>query len=96
MTDGQRTNPMLKSSLCDYSDGYILVKKATTVLNTAAATYHPNNRKRLLLKTVQHLLIRIVEINNTQVDNDKEIDIVTPIHNLIEYSDNYSKTSGSL
>ena len=38
----------------------------------------------------------ISEINNTQVDNTKDIDIVMPMYNLIEYSDNYAKTSGSL
>ena len=38
----------------------------------------------------------ISEINNTQVDNAKDIDIVMPVYNLIEYSDNYAKTSGSL
>ena len=37
----------------------------------------------------------ISETNNTQIDN-KDIDIVTPMYNLIEYSDNYAKTSGSL
>ena len=36
------------------------------------------------------------EINNTQVDNAKDIDIVLPMYNLIEYSDNYAKTSGTL
>ena len=36
------------------------------------------------------------EINNTQVDNAKDIDIVIPMYNLIEYSDNYSKPSGSI
>ena len=35
------------------------------------------------------------EINNTQIDNSKDIDIVMPMYNLIEYN-NYSKTSGSL
>ena len=38
----------------------------------------------------------ISEINNTQIDNAMDIDIVMPMYNLIEYSDNYSKTSGSL
>ena len=38
----------------------------------------------------------ISEVNNTQVDNAKDIDIVIPMYNLIEYSNNYSKTSGSL
>ena len=38
----------------------------------------------------------ISEINNTQVDNAKYVDAVIPVHNLIEYSDSYSKASGSL
>ena len=38
----------------------------------------------------------ISEINNTQIDNAKDIDLVMPMYNLIEYSDNYSKTSESL
>ena len=42
------------------------------------------------------ITICISKINNTQVDNAKDIDIVMPLYNLIEYSDNYSKTSGSL
>ena len=35
-------------------------------------------------------------INNTEIDNAKDIDILMAMYNLIEYSDNYSKTSGSL
>ena len=35
-------------------------------------------------------------MNNTQVDNADDLDVVIPMYNLIEYSDNYSKTSGSL
>ena len=34
--------------------------------------------------------------NNTQTDNAKNIYVVMPMYNLIEYSDNYSNTSGSL
>ena len=34
--------------------------------------------------------------NNAQIDNAKNIGVITPTYNLIEYSDNYSKTSGSL
>ena len=36
------------------------------------------------------------EINNTETGNAKDIDIVTPMYNLIEYSDNYSQTSENL
>ena len=38
----------------------------------------------------------ISKINNTQIDNAEYTDIVMLIYNLIEYSDNYSKASGSL
>ena len=38
----------------------------------------------------------MLQKNNTQVDDAPKIDIVMPMHNLIEYSDAYSKTSGSL
>ena len=36
------------------------------------------------------------EINNTQIDNAKHIDIIMPMYNLIEYSDDYSETSRRL
>ena len=35
-------------------------------------------------------------MNNSQIDNAKDIDVVMPLHNLIEYSNNYSETSESL
>ena len=38
----------------------------------------------------------ISEINNTQVDNAKDLDVVIPMHNLIEYSNDYTKTSGNV
>ena len=38
----------------------------------------------------------ISKINNTQVDNGKDIGIVMPINNLTEYNNNYSKKYGSL
>ena len=38
----------------------------------------------------------ISKINNAQVYNAKDIDVVMPVYNLIEYTDNDSKTSGSL
>ena len=45
---------------------------------------------------VLHLLTAYCEINNKQIENAKDIDIVMPVYNVIEYSDNYSKTSGNL
>ena len=88
---------MLKSSLCDYSDAYILFKGNIRVDNTAAAGDDANNTaKKLMFKNCAPFTDCISEINNTQVDNAKYIDIVMPVCNLIEHSDNYSNTYESL
>ena len=88
---------MLKSSSCNYSDAYILVKGTITVNNTAPADADVNNtNKKVIFKNCALFTNCISEINNTQVDNAKDIDIIANMYNLIEYSDNYSKTSGSL
>ena len=88
---------MLKSSLCDYSDAYIIVKRTITVNNTAAEGAAANNiNKKVMFKNCAPFTNCISEINNTQVDYAKDIDIVMRMYNLIEYSDNYAKTSGSL
>ena len=50
----------------------------------------------MLLKNCVPFTNHISKINNTQVDNAECIDTVMPMYNLIEYSNNYSKTSGSL
>ena len=91
---------MLKSSLCDYSDAYVQVKGTITVNNTAAAPAPAaanNTNKKVIFKNRAPFTICISEINNTQVENAKDIDIVMPLCDLIECSEyNYSKTSGSL
>ena len=90
---------MLKSSLCDYSDAYILVKGTIKIRGAgadAAARRADEREKGVAFKNCAPFTNCISEINNTQVDNAKDIDIVMPMYNLIEYSDNYAKTTGSL
>ena len=88
---------MLRSSLCDYSDAYILVKGNITVNNNAADSAAANNaNKKVIFNNCAPFTNCISKINNTQIDNAEFIDIVMPMCNLIEYSDNYWKTSGSL
>ena len=88
---------VLKSSLCDCSDAYILAKGNITVNNTAGAGAAANNtNKKVIFKNCAPFTNCISKINNTQIDNAEYIDIVIPMYNLIEYSNNYSKTSGSL
>ena len=88
---------MIRSSFCDYSDAYILVKGTITVRNTAAEGAAINNtNKKVIFKNCAPFTDCITEINNTQVDDDQKIEIVIPMYNLIEYSGAYLKTSGSL
>ena len=89
---------MLRSSLCDCSDAYILVKGNITVNNTAvAAAAAANNRnKKVIFKNCAPFTNWIRKINNKQIDDAEYIDIVMPMYNLIEYTNNCSKTSGSL
>ena len=88
---------ILKSSLCDYSDAYILVKGTIAVNNTTGSGANANKtNKKVVLKNCARFTSWIKEINNTQGDNTKKIDIALPIYNLIEHSDNYSKTSESV
>ena len=88
---------MRRFSLCDYSDAYILAKGNLTVNNTVGAGDAANNtNKKVIFKNYAPFTNCIIKINNTQIDNAEYIDIVLPMYNLIEYSDNYSKTSGSL
>ena len=78
---------MLKSSLCDYSDVYMLVTGTITV---------PSTRKNIIIKNCAPFTDCMSKINNTQIDNAKYIDMIMPMYNLIQHSDNYSKTSGRL
>ena len=90
---------MLKSSLWDYSDEYILVKGVTTVTGAKddAAARQANERNKDAVFKKRALFINCKsEINNTEIDNAKDIDIVIPMYNLIGYNDNYSKSSESL
>ena len=83
---------MLRSSLCDYNDAYILTKGNVSVKNTAvagaAAAAANNTNKKAIFKNCVPFTNHISKINNTQTDNAEYIDIVMPMYNLIEYSDN--------
>ena len=83
---------MLRSDLCDYSDTYIVVKEKVIVAN-------PNNDaydKKLAFKSNAPFISCILKINNTLIDNAEDLDSVMPMQNLLEYSKNYRKTTGSL
>ena len=86
---------ILNSILCNYSDAYILAKGTISI--AAQTGDNPNNgNKEVLFKNCAPFTDCISEINNTQIENAKDINVVMPMYNLIEYSKNYSKTSGML
>ena len=83
---------MLRSSLCDYSDAYILVKGNVTVNNTADTGADVNNtNKKVIFKNCAPFTSCISTINNTQINNAEYIDIVMPMYSLIQYSGNFQK-----
>ena len=74
----------LRSSLCDYSDVYILVKGNITVNNTAAdGSALDNTNKKLKSKNCAPFTNCLSKINNTQIDNAEYIDIVMAMYNII-------------
>ena len=83
---------MLRSDLCDFSDAYIVVKGTITVVRS-------NNAKRnkaTALKNNAPFINCISKINGVKIDNTEDLDVVMPMCNLLEYSKNYKKTTGSL
>ena len=90
---------MLRSSLCDYSDAYILVSGTVAITGAGAddASKQLDERnKGRVPKNCTIFTDCIIEIKDTLIDNAKYIVVVMSMYNLIEYSDNYSKIRGSL
>ena len=90
---------ILRSNLRDYADAYILVNERMTFTGAGddgAARQADERDKGVTFKSCAPFTKWIGRINNTDIDNAQDTNIVMPIYNLIEYSDNYSKTLGSL
>ena len=86
---------MLRSNLCDYYDAYIVVK-GDIVLTRANGRRAIDIRNRILaFKNSASFTNCISKINNVLADNAEDLDIVMPMYNLLEYSKNYRKTTGS-
>ena len=85
--------PMLRSSLCDYSDAYILVKGTATVTGN-----EPRGRQNrpLILTNNAPFVSFMTKINNEFIEYADDLDIVMPMYNLLENRKNYRKTIGSL
>ena len=83
---------MLRSDLCDFSDACIVVNGVIAVTN-------PDDAKRnkvVAFKNNAPFINCISKINVVQIDNAEDLDVVMPMYNLLEFSKNYRKTTGSL
>ena len=90
---------MIRPNSCDYSNAYVLVSGTGIITGEGdddAANQLDERNKGVIFKICGPFTECVSNINNTQIDNARDTDIVMPMYNLIEYSDNYSKTSGNL
>ena len=86
---------MLRSSLCDYSDAYIIVKGTMSIVKQTVENLN-NSNKKLVFKNCAPFTDCLSEINNTQIDDAKHNDLMMPMYTLRKYSNNYSKVLASL
>ena len=80
---------VIKPNLCDYSDAYILVTGNITAKEGDANT-------KAAFKNCAPFTRCVTHINDEHVETAENLDIIMPMYNLIEYSDNYADSSGSL
>ena len=80
---------VLKPNLCDYAEAHNLVDGTIRAAKAVNAT-------RLALKNCAPFTKCNLEINDEHVDTAENLDIVMPMYNLIEYSDNYQDSSATL
>ena len=87
---------MQRSDLCDLIDVYIVVKGDITLRKTDRRRFSDRRNRLLAFKNNASFTNCISKINNVLIDNAEDLDIVMPMYNLLEYSKNYRKTTGSL
>ena len=87
---------MLRSDLCHFSDAYIVVKGDTTLTKTNKRRIIDIRNRFLVFKNNAPFTNCISKINNVLIDNAEDLDVLMPLYDLLEYSKNYRKTTGSL
>ena len=80
---------IVKSFLCDYCDAYILVTGNIKVENGNDAT-------RVAIKNCHPFTKAFLKLSDSQVDRARNLDLTMNLYNMLEYSDNYADTTGSL
>ena len=98
-SDNSSKATILRTNLCDYADPYILFKGTITITVAGAdvaAKQADERDKNVIFKNCAPFTKCMSRINGIDINNAQDIDMLMPMRNLIEYSDKYLKTSGSL
>ena len=85
---------LLISDLCDYSNAYIVVKGVFT--DSASERDRGEKNRDVVLKNNAPFISCISKINGVLIENAKDLDVVMPMYNLLQFRKNYRKTTGSL
>ena len=75
---------IIRIDLCDYSNASILVKRIITVAGPNDNAYD----NKLTLRNNATFISCMSNINDTLIDNAEDVDVIAPMHNLIEYNKN--------
>ena len=87
---------MLRSDLCDFSDAYFVAKEDITLTKTTNRDFIDIRNRSLRFKNNAPFTNCTSKIKNVLIDNVENLDAVMSMYNLLEYSKNYRKTTGSL
>ena len=79
---------MLNPNLCDYIDAYILVRDDITIIGC-------NLQTEVAFKNCATFIMCITKIDGTTIDDADDLNLAMLMYNLLEYSSNYSDTTGS-
>ena len=69
---------VLRSNICDYNDADILVRRDITIIGHQVT--------QVAFKNCTPFTKCITKIDGTTIDNAEDLDLVMPMHNLLEYS----------
>ena len=87
---------MLRSDQRNFSDAYIVVKGTITLTKTDGRGIIDIRNRFLAFNNNAPFTNCISKINNVLIENSEDLDVVVSMYNLLEYSKNYRKTTGSL
>ena len=79
----------MKSNLCHYNNAYIIVRGDIIILGR-------NQTSEVASKNCAPFIKCITKMDRTTIGDAEDLELVISIYNLIEYSSNYSDTTGSL